>query len=299
MRVLVTGGAGFIGSNLALELERRGEEVVIVDDLSSSNFKNLAGFKGDLIVEDISIFDPSSRFKREDFDLIFHQGSITNTTLADDAEMIRSNVEGFRRTANFAVERGVKLIYASSAGVYGNGPIPMTEDQELFPLNAYAFSKYLIDNLATNYAKKHGTIIIGLRYFNVYGPGEQYKGHSASMIYQLACQIKAGKQPRIFKYGEQFRDQIYVKDVVSANLKAVEVGESCIVNVGTGIPTTFNRVIEILNDLLSTSFEPDYFDNPYTSFYQNQTLANTELAERLLGFKAEFSPEAGIRDYIS
>ena len=298
MNILVSGGAGFIGSNLVLELERRGEEVVALDDLSSSNFKNLRGFKGELIIEDVSTFDPFARFKRENFDVIFHQAAITDTTFADDARMIQGNMEGFRRILDFAVEQKARFIYASSAGVYGNGPTPMEEDQQSSPLNAYAFSKYLIDNLAARYAKRHKIIVIGLRYFNVYGPREEYKGKSASMVYQLAEQMKAGNQPRIFKHGEQFRDFIYVKDVVLANLKAMKAGQSCVVNVGTGVPTTFNRVIEILNEALSTSLEPEYFDNPYTSFYQNQTLADTKLAEELLRFKAEFSPGEGIKDYI-
>jgi len=299
VRALITGGAGFVGSNLSLELEAQGAEVTIIDDLSSSNFKNLTDFKGELIVQDLATFDLSSRFKDVDFDIIFHQAAITDTTFTNDAEMIRSNVEGFRKVANFAVERGVKLIYASSAGVYGNGPTPMREDQKLSPLNAYAFSKYLIENLSLKYTKRYGITTVGLRYFNVYGPKEEYKNKSASMIYQLAQQMKAGKRPRIFKYGEQFRDLIYIKDVILANLKAMETDQSCVVNVGTGQATTFNQIIQILNETLSISFKPEYFDNPYTAFYQNQTLADTKLANKLLGFKAGFSIEAGIKDYIS
>jgi ADP-L-glycero-D-manno-heptose 6-epimerase len=298
MRILVTGGAGFIGSSLALELQRRGEEVVAIDDLSSSNFRNLLGFKGDLIIEDITTFDPSSRFKKDGFDVIFHQAAITDTTFENDARMVQANVEGARKMLDFALEKGARFIYASSAGVYGNGPTPMKEDQRLSPLNAYAFSKSLIDNLAMGYSQRHRINIVGLRYFNVYGPGEEYKGRSASMIYQLAEQMKKGLRPRIFKYGEQFRDFIYIKDVVLANLSAMSASQSGVVNVGTGIPTTFNRIIELLNGVLSTSFEPEYFDNPYTSFYQNQTLADTQLVQNLMGFQAGYSVEMGIRDYI-
>lgn len=296
--ILVTGGAGFIGSRLVLELERRGEEVVVIDNLTSSNFRNLQDFKGDLIIGDIATMDLRSRFREGELGLIFHQAAITDTTFGDDAMMIQANLEGFRRVLDLAALYKVKLIYASSAGVYGNGPTPMREDQRPCPLNAYAFSKYLIDNMATRFARRYGINIIGLRYFNVYGPGEEYKGKSASMICQLERQMKAGKRPRIFRYGEQFRDFVYVRDVISANLKAMEIDRSFVVNVGTGSATTFNRLIEILNRVLSTSFEPEYFDNPYTSFYQNETLADTRLAEELLGFKTAFNIEDGIRDYI-
>ena len=172
----------------------------------------------------------------------------------------------------------------------------MGEDQKPSPQNVYAHSKSLMDELAIKYKDK--IRIVGLRYFNVYGPRERYKKKAASMIYQLVQQIKASKNPRIFKYGEQSRDFIYVKDVVDATIKAMRAKESGIVNVGTGTATTFNRIIKILNEVLGTSFKPEYFDNPY-SFYQNETRADTERAEELLGFKARYSIEEGIRDYLS
>ncbi len=171
----------------------------------------------------------------------------------------------------------------------------MKEDQKLSPQNTYARSKSLMDEEATRY--KDEIKIVGLRYFNVYGPRERYKKKAASMIYQLAQQMKANKNPRIFKYGEQSRDFIYVKDVVDATIRAMKAKGSGIVNVGTGITATFNRIIEILNQVLGTSFEPEYFDNPY-SFYQNETRADTERAKELLGFEARYSIEEGIRDYI-
>jgi ADP-L-glycero-D-manno-heptose 6-epimerase len=299
VRVLITGGAGFIGANLAIELDRRGEDVVVIDNFTSSNFKNLIGFRGEVVVEDMTSFDLSSRFDIDEFDAIFHHASITDTTYPNEAKLIHANLEGFRRVLQFALDGGKRLIYASSAGVYGDGPIPMREDQPLYPLNAYSFSKYVMENLATRYAKRSTPPIIGLRFFNVYGPGEAYKGKAASMIYQLASMMKRGNRPRIFKYGEQFRDFIYIKDAVRANILAMGSGESGIFNVGTGSTTTFNRIIEILNQVLGTSFEPEYFDNPYTSFYQNQTLADTHLARSALGFEARFTIEEGIRDYLS
>ncbi|MBI4051791.1 MAG: NAD-dependent epimerase/dehydratase family protein, partial [Elusimicrobia bacterium] len=132
--------------------------------------------------------------------------------------------------------------------------------------------------------------------FNVYGPREDHKGAAASMIYQLCRQMVQGRRPRIFKYGEQSRDFVYVKDVIAANLRGLEVRQGGLVNIATGQPTTFNRIIDLLNESLGTSLAPDYFDNPY-SFYQEKTVADLRSAKTLLNYRPEYSIEDGIRDY--
>jgi len=296
MKILLTGGAGFIGSNLALALQDKYNRITIVDDFSSGDFNNLKGFKGDVLVADIASIDLSSMF--DGFDIIFHQASITDTTVTDQGKMIGTNVEGFRNILNFAFKHKSKVIYASSAAVYGNGNVPMKETQNLDPLNSYGFSKYLMDNLATRYTNDNPDMtIIGLRYFNVFGPREQHKGKSSSMIYQLAQQMLQSKRPRIFKDGEQKRDHIYVKDVVSANFCAIDTDKSGIVNIGTGVTTTFNEAISILNKNLGKSYEPEYFENPY-SFFQVHTQANPDEAKKLLGFESQYDVKDGIADYF-
>ena len=311
MKILITGGAGFIGANLALEIQKRfpSSQITVLDDLSSGDIKNLKGIKGELIEGKVEDEEFINSLKGEDFDFILHQAAITDTTVNDSENMMMVNVGGFRNILELAKERNSGVIYASSAGVYGNGPVPMKESQKPASLNAYALSKVEADKLAVDFAAENRNVkIIGLRYFNVYGPGEACKEKSASMIWQLACQMKEGKNPRIFKYGEQKRDFIYVKDVIEANIKAMEsvrskisnrmeAKEGMIVNIGTGVAISFNRTIEVLNETLGTSYEPEYFDNPY-NFYQNYTEADTNLAEQLLGFKARFSVEEGIKDYI-
>ena len=301
MKILITGGAGFIGSNLTKEIQERfpSAQVSLLDDFSSGNVKNLEAFEGELIkgkIEDEKFID-SLRGKR--FDFIHHQAALTDTTIEDEEEMMRVNVDGFKNILSLAKTEKAGLIYASSAGVYGDGPIPMKENQKLSPLNVYALSKVRMDELAFAFTKENKNIkVIGLRYFNVYGTGESHKDKSASMIWQLACRIKEGKNPRIFKYGQQERDFIYIKDVIEAIVKAIDAKESGVVNVGTGKKVSFNRIIEILNEVLGTHSEPEYFDNPY-DFYQNYTQADTNLAKQLLGFKANWSIEKGIRDYFS
>lgn len=297
-RVLVTGGAGFIGSRLALELERRGVSVVIVDDFSSGHFENLSGFKGDCVAADIS--KPSEWVGRVGaVDAIFHQAAITDTTVMDQKRMMEVNVEGFRNVLSFALESGVsRVVYASSAGTYGAGTLPMRESQPPTPMNVYGFSKMVMERVAEGFLKEEPSLCaVGLRYFNVYGPGESHKGKASSMIFQLHGQMKAGKRPRVFEHGTQYRDHIYVKDVVAANLKAAEAGSSGVFNVCTGKATTFNRVIEVLNSVLGSSLAPDYFKNPY-SFYQDETRGDPAAASAGLGFSAAWTIEDGIRDYF-
>ena len=309
MNILITGGAGFIGSNLALTLQKQGHNLTVIDNLSSGDLENLKEYNGNLIKGDVSKKELFNKLKKERYDVIFHQASITETTYPDDEKMISDNVEGFKNISNFANDCGAKLIYASSAAVYGNGPTPAKENQKLFPLNAYAVSKYKMDKIAIKKkfriknlfkikSSKLRIDVIGLRYFNVYGPGEKHKGKSSSMIWQLSQKIRKGEPLRIFKYGEQSRDHIYVKDVVAANIRAMESDAKGIFNIGTGKLTTFNRIIEILNKVLVTAAKPDYFDNPY-NFYQNHTQADTSLSSKILNWKSSFSIEDGIKDYFT
>ncbi len=298
MDILITGGAGFIGANLALELQKISDNITVIDDFSKGVYKNLEGFEGDVVVLDISQEDIDwEHYLDFEPDYIFHEASNTDTTYPDDKEMLRSNIESFRNILELAVNSQSKIIYASSAGVYGKGSIPMSENSKRDPKNAYAFSKYILENMARKYSENYDLECVGLRYFNVYGPRESFKDKAASMIYQLALQVIDGKRPRIFEFGKQFRDQIYIKDVVNANIKAMEA-PSGVYNVGTGQPTSFNKIVEVLNKVLGTKLEPEYIKNPYTQFYQDQTLADVSLAASKMGFVAKYDIESGIDDYI-
>ena len=300
MKILITGGAGFIGSNIALEAQKRNYKTYILDDFSSSNFKNLEEFKGEVIVGDILDINLLSKLPK--FDVVIHQAAITDTTLKDDKKMLYVNFNGFKNILNFCLSKKTKkLIYASSAGVYGDGPSPMKENQKLHPLNTYAYSKYLCDRevLRLIDKKKFPLKIIGLRYFNVYGPGEYHKKSASSMIYQLYLQMKQNPPPRIFKYGEQKRDFVYVKDVVEITLKCIEINRSVILNVGKGEARSFNEIIDILNKVIGTNFKPDYFDNPYQGVYQDFTQADISLLQKVLKIKPKFSLEEGIKDYVT
>ncbi|MBI5743820.1 MAG: ADP-glyceromanno-heptose 6-epimerase [Elusimicrobia bacterium] len=297
-KYLVTGGAGFVGSNLAFALEtERKAAVTVLDNFSSGNYKNLLGFKGDVVTDDIQSRDWFGKAGR--VDAVLHQAAIVDTTETNQRRMMEVNVDAFRNVLAYALEYGVKrVVYASSAAVYGNSKCPMHEGQETTPENVYGFSKAIMDNVAAEFAAAHPDMtVVGLRYFNVYGPREYYKGKMASMVFQLYNQLKAGKRPRIFKFGEQERDFVYVKDIVRGNLNALDAEKSCVCNLATGKPGNFNEVVEALNKGLGTSLAPDYFDNPY-GFYQNKTQADMRNAKALLNYRPEWSLADGIADYV-
>lgn len=296
MRALITGGAGFVGSNLALDLQDKGHDTVVLDDFSSGNFKNLLGYEGDVVSDSILDVD---LYKFKDVDVIFHQAAITDTTVSDQKLMMQINTEGFRRLLDFAVENDIKFIYASSAATYGDAESPQKEEYAGKPNNIYGFSKWICDCIAKKYMEKYpNSHIVGLRYFNVFGPREQYKGKMASMVWQLAKQMVDGKNPRIFKWGEQKRDQVYVKNIVQINLLALDAKESCIVNAGSGNAVSFNHIIEVLNNVLGFDYEPEYIDNPYEEFYQDFTQADLTNAKKYLDYEPKWNFEDAVKDYV-
>jgi len=299
--VLVTGGAGFIGSNLTLALQEKYPDarIVVVDDFRSGNFKNLQGYRGDLVAADLSRLDWSAQFADQVFDAIFHEASITDTTVHDQYRQVHDNVEGFRRLLDFAAPSNTPVVYASSAATYGIATTLMREDQPPAPANVYAFTKVQLDNLARHYSRRQPSWrIVGVRYFNVYGPREAHKQAAASMIYQLYTQMKAGRRPRVFKFGEQKRDIVYVKDVVALTLQALAAPCSAVYNCGSGQAFSFNEIIAELNKNLGTNLEPDYFDNPY-SFYQPHTEADLTLSRKELNYRPQYPPVRGIADYVA
>ena len=249
---------------------------------------------------DVSRLDWSGHFKDLTFDAIFHEASITNTTEHNQLLQAHDNIEGFRRLLDFAAPTQTPVVYASSAATYGLAPGVNREDQPPAPANVYGFTKVQLDNLARSHARRNPSWrIVGLRYFNVYGPRETHKQAMSSMVYQLYCQMKAGKRPRVFKSGEHQRDFVYVKDVVALTIHALSAPRSSIYNCGSGHAFSFNEVITALNQNLGTQLETDYFDNPYAAFYQTHTEADMTLAKNELKFTPAYAPAAGIADYVA
>jgi ADP-L-glycero-D-manno-heptose 6-epimerase len=290
-RFIITGGAGFIGSNLTLALQEKFPDahLTVIDDFRSGDFKNLA------------TLDWRERFGGPTgpaFDAIFHLASITDTTLHDQFVQVHDNVESFRRLLEFARPTKTRVIYASSAAIYGPATEASVESNGAAPANVYAFSKVIMDNIARRAAiESPDWIIVGLRYFNVYGPREAHKGVPSSMVYHLAQQMNAGKRPRIFKHGEQKRDFVYVRDAVEGSIRALDAKTSGIYNLGAGQARSFNELIDVLNKCLSTNFQAEYFENPH-AHYQNFTQADLTSARDALKYEPRFSLEDGVRDYM-
>ena len=190
------------------------------------------------------------------------------------------------------------MVYASSAATYGSSPSPQIVGMES-PDNPYAFSKYIMDQIAMNYSRKYPEMTIsGHRYFNVYGAREFYKDKTASMVIQLAHQILDGKSPRLFKGSDNIlRDFIYIDDVVQANIKACKPKKNGIFNIGTGKPRSFQEIADILQKELDTDLATEYFPNPHTG-YQMHTQADISSSEKNLCFKTKFTLEEGIKAYI-
>lgn len=317
LRYVVTGGAGFVGARLvrALQEKEPTAEIIVVDDFRSGTFANLSidgpsgwSFKGEIIARSLSgELDWYIGDFLEDFqpDVVFHLASITDTTVADEKKMMRDNVEPFVTMLYLATELNFKLVYASSAATYGisaNGAMrerrPFRIDDAGRPANVYGFSKWTMENVAARtIATRSDAHIVGLRYFNVFGPGEAHKKHMASMIYQLAQQMLAGKTPRIFTPGEQARDQVHVDDVVAATIAAsVEGVRPGVYNVGSGKVTTFNQIIAALNEAFGTSVKPEYFENPY-KFYQDYTCADLTLSTQFLRWSPKHDSHKAMVDY--
>ena len=190
------------------------------------------------------------------------------------------------------------MVYASSAATYGSQPSPQTEGKES-PENPYGYSKYIMDQIASQYSKENPDLtIVGLRFFNVYGPREYYKAKTSSMVIQLGHQILDGKAPRLFIGSDQiFRDFIYIDDVLQAIIKACDPKKNGTYNIGTGISRSFQDIADILQNELNTGLVTDYFLNPYDG-YQTHTQANISSSKNNLGFAPKVSLEQGIKSYI-
>ncbi|MGE4294871.1 MAG: ADP-glyceromanno-heptose 6-epimerase [Campylobacterales bacterium] len=296
--VLITGGAGFVGSNIAFHLQENYPEcrVVVFDAFVMGHFKNLRGFRGEVIAGSINNKADLERLNDYKFDVIFHQAAISDTTVMDQKLVVEVNTNAFKDILDIAVKHGAAVVYASSAGTYGNSPAPNRVGEGEWPENVYGFSKLMMDQIAYRYMQQEKISIVGLRYFNVYGPREVYKGKTASMMLQLGLQMLSGKKPKLFKWGEQKRDFVYIEDVVQANMRAIKPNQSGVYNVGSGQARQFNEVYGNLTRVLGIEVEVEFVDNPW-AFYQMHTEASLAWTQHGLNYEPNFTLEAGIEAY--
>ncbi len=308
--IIVTGCNGFIGSNLVSQLNKLGfNNIIGVDDLSKK--KNLINIEHCEIegLLDIEEFESNYLLKDKSFNdvnQIFHQGACTNTMEWDAEYMMKNNFSFSQQLLDFAERNSVSFIYASSASVYGGGKKFEEIRENENPINLYAFSKYLFDQLVRQKVKANKIQIVGLRYFNVYGPNESHKGQMASVAYHLHQQLKEGNDVKLFEGsggfgpGEQKRDFIYVDDVVKVNLWFMNNPDvSGIFNVGTGKSQTFNEVAKAVIEWHgkgSITYIP--FPKELIDSYQSFTEANVDRL-RQAGYQEDFlDVQSGIKLYL-
>ncbi|MFI4916300.1 MAG: NAD-dependent epimerase/dehydratase family protein [Phycisphaerales bacterium JB060] len=321
---IVTGGAGFVGSNCcaALASARPDAHVICIDDFRVGSFRNLIeAFKRhelgsvscEVIAQDWSYLHTILGSRPV---AVVHMAAITDTTVEDQAQMLDENAgPAWEGLLESVCEAGHRLVYASSAATYGTPP--QAAERQAFPLDAagtpdniYGFSKWVMENSHRRVqAREAGAHIVGLRFFNVFGPGESSKGPMASMAYKLAQQMLDGKAPRLFTPGDQARDQVYVDDVVDCVLAGLGIGDfktptPGVYNLGSGRPTTFNDLADAVRRGLGLGegeLPTEYFEMPDSvrKFYQDFTLADMSETKRGLGFTPQHEPIRTIEAYAA
>jgi len=295
LKVIVTGGCGFIGSNLVERLVKDGYSVVVFDNLHTGSLRNIEGL-------DVEFYDePYSKMVEivPEADVIFHLGIPSSSPMYKEnprlvGEAINDAIEIFESAKKY----GCKVVYASSSSIYNGNKVPFREDMPIYVTDYYTECRYAIERLAKLYNILHGVKSVGLRFFSIYGPKEKFKGRYANIISQFLWAMLRDESPVIFGDGTQTRDFTHVYDVVDALLLAWKKDFECeIFNVGTGVAHSFNEIVDILNSILGKNIRPIYKPNPIKN-YVYHTLADTTKAEKLLGFKAKISLEEGIQSLI-
>ncbi|MEJ5228179.1 ADP-glyceromanno-heptose 6-epimerase [Thermodesulfovibrio sp.] len=311
--LVVTGGAGFIGANVVKRLNELGEEaIIIVDNLGSSEkWKNLVDLRfEDYIHKNKFIDDIKSGLFKNSVKAIIHLGARSSTTEKDVEFLMENNYEYTKTLAIWSIENNARFIYASSAATYGDGSLGFSDNHSLIlslrPLNAYGYSKQIFDC----WALRNGLLdkVVGLKYFNVYGPREGHKGDMRSMVLKAYEQIKRDGKIRLFKSynpnyrdGEQLRDFIYVKDAVDMTLFFLEhADKNGIFNVGTGIPRSWNDLANSVFSALGMKPNIEYIDMPEVLRGKYQYYTKADISKiKSAGYDAEtISLEEAVRDYV-
>jgi UDP-glucose 4-epimerase len=298
MNVVVTGGAGFIGSYLVKQLVKSNQNVTVIDSLVRGNLSNLSSVidKIKFHKTDIRDFDELKEILKL-ADGVFHEAALTDVqeSFTKQKEYHDVNVVGTENIFRLANEFGFKVVYASSSSIYGNPKtIPINEKNQRMPINPYGQTKLEDEFLAEKYTKL-GVSIIGLRYFNVYGKGQT--GSYAGVITKFINNLKEEKPPIIFGDGTQIRDFVYVEDVVLANISAMQSNvKSGFFNIGTGITTSVQQLAKIMIEISGLKLEPQYEKALDGDVQSSQ--ADTSLTESMLKWKYSVELKEGLSKFF-
>lgn len=295
-KVLVAGGAGFIGSNLSERLLARGDDVHIVDDLLTGRRQNVpdgASWR-EMDAADPAYIDAHAG----DWDLVVHLAGASSLPLFDkDPLHLGQAVTAFQNSLEVARRSDAKVAFASTSSFYARCPKPYREDMGVWPATLYEASKLAMEQCAQAYAATHGIDTAALRFFSVYGPREQGKGRLANVVSQFLWSMRRDVPPVLYGDGTQTRDFTYVDDLLDGILTAVDhVSGFEAYNIGTGVEHTFNDVVAMLNKALGTDIEPTYVPNPVRNYVQ-ETLADTSRLEAL-GWSAKVDLASGIQRLV-
>ena len=297
---LVTGGAGFIGSNLVEHLVRAGEKVRVIDNFSTGKRENLSSIPGQFEFVEADIRDLEAiRPAFEGVEFVLHQAAVPSVprSVEDPVTSHEANVTGTVNVLLAARDAGVKrVVIASSSSVYGNNPrLPKHEEMVPQPLSPYAASKLATEGYALAFFHVYGLETVCLRYFNVFGPRQDPKSQYAAVIPKFITAMLNGKPPTIYGDGEQTRDFTYVENVIQANLKAAHADGAAgrVFNIACGQRISINELVRILNEILGTDIEPVY-DEPRPGDVKH-SLADISAAREVLGYEPEVDFAEGLR----
>jgi UDP-glucose 4-epimerase len=297
LSVLVTGGAGFIGSNLVGDLLASGKEVIVLDNMDTGSKSNLNDLDGDLEVVEASCVD-ASKFNLKP-EAIYHLGIPSSSPMyKKNPLLVGEAINGTIAVFELARNAGCKVVYASSSSLYSGLTPPHREDMTIQVTDYYTEARLAIERIAELYKRLFDVPSSGMRFFSVYGPKEEAKKQYANMVTQFLWEMVEGKPPVIFGDGTQTRDFTYVKDVVRALRLAMNSDYHGILNVGTGAAYSFNDVIDLINQGIGSEIKPKYVDNPIKN-YVSHTLADTSKAKTVLRFEASCKLSEGIKSLIS
>jgi UDP-glucose 4-epimerase len=297
-RIIVTGGAGFIGTNLVESIAKH-NEVVVLDNMYTGKAENL---KDAVVKYGVKIVRGNSgkveaAMKRPD--LIFHLGMYSSAPMYKGhneylADVVRDGVELFR----YAAANDIGVAFASTSSIYNGHRPPHRETMVPIVTDFYTEARIAIERLAELYCKMCGLNAIGLRFFSVYGPHEESKGNYANLVSQFIWEAMRGKQPVVYGDGTQARDYIYVADVIDALTKAAERTKGYdMVNVGTGRSYSVNEMIKRLAIASGCEIRPKYVRNPVKNYVQI-TKADTSKAKKVIGFSAKYTLDRGLRETV-
>jgi len=300
---LVTGGAGFIGSNLVASLVHRGAQVRVLDNFSTGRRENLADLAGDFEMVEADIRDLEAiRPAFEGVEFVLHQAAVPSVprSVADPLTSHATNATGTVNVLLAAHDAGVRrVIVASSSSVYGDNPrLPKSEDMVPMSLSPYAASKVATEAYARTFWHVYGLETVCLRYFNVFGPRQDPASQYAAVIPKFITALLAGERPTIFGDGEQTRDFTYVGNAVQANLLATQAQGAAggVFNIACGQRTSLNDLVRMLNELLGTDIEPIY--EPARAGDVKHSLADITAARSVLGYKPEVDFREGLRQTV-